>query len=187
MKGIIFTLLIGFTLVSAFNFNNGKFMVNPYRVLGIAPWSSMKEIKVRYRNLVKKYHPDKAQGTHEQFIRIHNAYEEIKQKRNEKEDSDEKRPISSLLLHTIKDIVSSQIVFVILFVISYLLYKFQSWIIKPMTYMVLSFSFFRIVLPHIFSNTIEQYMVSFIVGCFLWFQKVLFNCLCPSHSKEKNN
>ena len=38
-------------------------MVNdPYEVLGVKPGASEAEIKTAYKNLVKKYHPDKYQG-----------------------------------------------------------------------------------------------------------------------------
>ena len=37
-------------------------MNNPYEVLGVKPGASNAEIKVAYKELVKKYHPDKYQN-----------------------------------------------------------------------------------------------------------------------------
>jgi DnaJ-related protein SCJ1 len=49
-----------------------------YRVLGVSKGASEKEIKSAYRNLSKKYHPDKNPGddeAHQKFIEIGEAYE----------------------------------------------------------------------------------------------------------------
>jgi hypothetical protein len=56
---------------------------NPYRALKIAPWSTWKEIKAHYNLLAKKYHPDKYKGSNEKFLKIQNAYEKIKEKRED--------------------------------------------------------------------------------------------------------
>jgi hypothetical protein len=45
-----------------------------YEVLGLTPQATEKEIRTAYKNLAKKYHPDKG-GDTEQFILIENAYE----------------------------------------------------------------------------------------------------------------
>lgn len=56
-------------------------MNNPYEVLGIRKGASKEEIKAAYRELVKKYHPDKYQGNplyrlaEEKLREINEAYE----------------------------------------------------------------------------------------------------------------
>ena len=55
--------------------------MNPYEVLGIKPNATDAEIKTAYRNLVKKYHPDKHQDNplselaEEKLREINEAYE----------------------------------------------------------------------------------------------------------------
>ncbi|MCR4422166.1 MAG: DnaJ domain-containing protein [Exilispira sp.] len=56
---------------------------DPYEILGLSRNASMDEIKARYRELVKKYHPDKHQGNpladlaEERFKEIQQAYDDI--------------------------------------------------------------------------------------------------------------
>jgi len=56
---------------------------DPYEILGLSRNASIEEIKARYRELVKKYHPDKHQGNpladlaEERFKEIQQAYDDI--------------------------------------------------------------------------------------------------------------
>lgn len=56
---------------------------DPYEILGLPRTATMDEIKARYRELVKKYHPDKHQGNpladlaEERFKEIQQAYDDI--------------------------------------------------------------------------------------------------------------
>ncbi len=62
-------------------------MNNPYKVLGVDPSASDEEIKTAYRNLARKYHPDKyrdsdlAEMAEEKMKEVNAAYEEIQQMR----------------------------------------------------------------------------------------------------------
>lgn len=53
-------------------------MNNPYSVLGVNPNASEDEIKKAYRRLAKQYHPDRPDGNEEQFKRVNEAYDTIK-------------------------------------------------------------------------------------------------------------
>jgi molecular chaperone DnaJ len=61
---------------------------NPYEVLGIRPTSTEEEVKKAYRDLVKKYHPDKYKDNpledlaKEKMQEINEAYESIQASRN---------------------------------------------------------------------------------------------------------
>ncbi|MBM3476791.1 MAG: J domain-containing protein, partial [Armatimonadetes bacterium] len=54
---------------------DGEF--DPYRVLGIPVGSGEEAIQRRYRQLVRKHHPDVSSDSkkaHERFVRIQHAY-----------------------------------------------------------------------------------------------------------------
>ena len=65
-------------------------MNNPYTVLGVSPNASDEEIKQAYRNLARKYHPDKYRDSDladlvtEKMKEINAAYEEIQKMRAQK-------------------------------------------------------------------------------------------------------
>ena len=63
--------------------------MDPYKVLGVSPSATDDEIKTAYRNLVKKYHPDRYANApkevqdqvSEKVKQINAAYDEIKRSR----------------------------------------------------------------------------------------------------------
>ncbi len=64
-------------------------MNDPYKVLGVSPNASEEEIKKAYRDLARKYHPDKYANTDladlasEKMKEVNAAYEEIQKMRSE--------------------------------------------------------------------------------------------------------
>ena len=65
-------------------------MKDPYKVLGVEPTASDDEIKKAYRDLARKYHPDKYAGSdlaelaEEKMKEINAAYEQVQQMRSGK-------------------------------------------------------------------------------------------------------
>ena len=65
-------------------------MKDPYKVLGVSPTASDDEIKKAYRDLARKYHPDKYAGSdlaelaEEKMKEVNAAYEQIQQMRSNK-------------------------------------------------------------------------------------------------------
>ena len=63
---------------------------DPYKALGLTKDATADEIKKAYRELVKKYHPDKViaddqalkAGAEEKFKQVQKAYETIQKERN---------------------------------------------------------------------------------------------------------
>lgn len=55
-------------------------MVSPYKVLGVSPRDSLKEIKTVYRKLSRKYHPDNLEtGDSKKFQEITKAWKYIEE------------------------------------------------------------------------------------------------------------
>lgn len=51
--------------------------MNPYEVLGVRALDDKTEIKKKYRELAKKYHPDSPTGDADKFEQIQKAWEMI--------------------------------------------------------------------------------------------------------------
>ena len=62
---------------------------NAYAILGISPQATDAEVKQAYRNMAKKYHPDRVitedeaikKGAEEKFKQVQQAYEQIARQR----------------------------------------------------------------------------------------------------------
>tara|TARA_R110000823_G_scaffold266945_1_gene387005 strand:- start:3444 stop:3812 length:369 start_codon:yes stop_codon:yes gene_type:complete len=51
---------------------------NSYDILQIEPPKTQEEIRTAYRSLALEYHPDKPNGDHDKFIKITDAYHELR-------------------------------------------------------------------------------------------------------------
>ena len=185
---IIFSVI--FTLSKSFDFKKydyNNLLVNPYRVFGLPPWSSMKDIKKRYRHLIKQYHPDKThKNTSPQFELIQNAYEKIKKERKEKKENDEEREISfySLFKSTIKEILIIEIGFTLIYYISYWTYKLQKFLMKPILYIICSNVIVNNYIPHFFNDRITQFLISSLFGLG-FFIIIQFYIISPEKEKQE--
>lgn len=61
-----------------FNINDPKiFQTFESKINKLRKSSSIEELKKNYRDLAKKYHPDKPDGSHTDFIDIKNEYDKL--------------------------------------------------------------------------------------------------------------
>ena len=198
LKKILFCSLIisisSFTFSFSFNgfsdlFNYKGVVYNPYRVFGLPPWSSMKKIRKKYNELVRKYHPDKSHSdTREKFERIQQSYDLIKKKRKENEENEAEMSLSSVITETIRSLINVEMIFLAIYTMAYISYKFQMLIIVPLFYLIFSFTFIDNMFPHLFKKDIHEYIICFILGIVLYilhnrYLKNLWNKI----GKEKKN
>ena len=57
--------------------------MSPFQVLGITKYSSEDEIRIAYKRLLKKHHPDTGDGDREKLDDIRNAFTDIKKIQSE--------------------------------------------------------------------------------------------------------
>ena len=163
-----FNFYFSFSSLS-FDIKNLEYFNNPYRVLGIAPWSSMKKIRKKYTELAKKKHPDKsATGNREEFEIIQKAFDQIKKERKESEENEEDISFSYVIRNTISKVLHIEIIFAIIYSISHIIYKFQSMVYVPLFYMVLSFTIITNIFPHFFKEELIEYIACAIIGYLLY-------------------
>ena len=161
-----------------------EFVQNPYRILGLPPWTSMEKIKKKHKELVKKYHPDKSEGNREIFESIQQAFEKIKKERKETEE-DENLSFSSVVKGTISKVLNIEVLFVAAYSVSYITFKFQSLIYVPLFYMIISFTIIDNLFAHFFSEEIIEYITCVIAGWFLYTQHKKYFNKNPEEKKKK--
>ena len=174
-KVLFCTLLISVTSIS-FKFGLGYLsnykdvVYNPYRVFGLPPWTSMKKIRKKYNELVRKYHPDKShKDTRKEFELIQQSYDIIKKSRKENEENEEEMSFSTVITETIRSILGVEIIFFAIYMLAYITYKFQMLIVEPLFYLIISFTIIDNIFPHWFKEDYYQYLISFILGIGLYY------------------
>ena len=174
-KVLFCTLLISVTSIS-FKFGLGYLsnykdvVYNPYRVFGLPPWTSMKKIRKKYNELVRKYHPDKShKDTRKEFELIQQSYDIIKKSRKENEENEEEMSFSTVIAETIRSILGVEIIFFAIYMLAYITYKFQMLIVEPLFYLIISFTIIDNIFPHWFKEDYYQYLISFILGIGLYY------------------
>ncbi len=146
-------------------FKSKGLVYNPYRVFGLPPWTSMKNIKKKYNELVRKYHPDKSHtDTRELFERLQKSYDVIKKTRKENEENEEEVSLSTVITGTIKSILNVELLFLGVYVIIYGIYKFEMLIAVPLFYLILSFTLIDNLIPHWFKKDIYEHITCLVVG-----------------------
>jgi len=146
---------------------------NPYSILGVAPYYSLKEIKQIYLDLLSKNHPDNYSVNKDElkqsFEKIQKAYEEIKESRSdEDEDSDN---CAQGYLFAIKrclwSILFGSVIVLITYLIIYLSFEILSFTFRFLVILIFIFFPTEYFLAHIFENEETQYFTCILVSLFI--------------------
>ena len=195
MKSSIIALLSVITFVHSIDFNFDQINIeqytfNPFRVLGIAPWSSNSDIKKKYNELVKKLHPDrnKSENAVEQFRVLQKAYEEIKNKRGLKGDNEGSTQIKgfySFAKETLLEVLRVEGIFTLFYGVVWVFYKFNQCLLKPFIIGIVSYNFIEGMLPHVFDSKGESAGVSIFISLVFYLMRMSCKCCCAKGNGSK--
>ena len=142
---------------------------NPYRILGIAPYSSIEDVKNECKKLMKIYHPDKFKGDKDEarvkFDRIQKACKEIKDSRPDEKEGES--GINNAIYRCIKSIILSAICITIFYYFSMFLYKFSAYTLKFSILGTITFLTIEFFFAHFFESEENQYGFSFLLTILL--------------------
>ena len=136
---------------------------NPYQVLGVAPWSSIKEIKTKYSKILNKYSKDRDSDI--DINEVKEAYENL-------EEAYKKRGKDPTIYDVITTWVNSLTkyygIMATIYGCTWLFYKIQMWLSGFMFWEVVGFLVVERFFPHYFDRILSQYCCSFILGLVLY-------------------
>jgi hypothetical protein len=178
-------LCLGYTQTLSTEFDD--YLENPYRVFRLPPWSSMEEIKKKYNELVRKYHPDKNKYSGDKFIKIQKAYERLKEVRKIEKDEfeDIEDPFYSAVQETLQLTAVIALAFSMIYLFFWIGFKVYSFIWLFMLYMSITFIFVDKLIPHYFKDQTSQYTSSFLIGLILYYRPIVYGFLTCC-KKERN-
>ena len=152
---------------------------NPYVVFGVPPWTKFKDIKKKYSKIKEKM-KQKNQIHSMEFKRYKMAYEQIKKIYKDNDEKD--KTFLDVLITTIKHIFWYEfIIFAGLF-LSWAIYTFNTFA----DLLVGTFICIDNLIPHWFSNSMYQYIFSFILTLIIYFRNYLF-CGKKKNDENSNN
>jgi ABC-type sugar transport system permease subunit len=150
---------------------------NPYVVFGVPPWTKFKDIKKKYSKIKEKM-KQKNQIHSMEFKRYKMAYEQIKKIYKDNDEKD--KTFLDVLITTIKHIFWYEfIIFAGLF-LSWAIYTFNTFA----ALLVGTFICIDNLIPHWFSNSMYQYIFSFILTLIIYFRNYLF---CGKKKNDEND
>ena len=165
------------------NKNSGDddlYVSNPYTVLRIPPWTKFEDVKKRYEKIKDKAYNSNKQNS-KRFKLITKAYDEIYEtyKKNNYKDIS----FFEVLWETIKNIFIYEIAMLSILFITWFVYKFNTYA----AVLVMSFVAIDNIIPHWFGTMIAQYIFSFIVGTFLYFNDYIRAFIFGKKNEVNNN
>ncbi len=180
---------------------------NPYTVLSVSKYNSMSHIKRAYKDLAKKYHPDKNKcETEEETIKIRNlfynvqaAYKTIKAERKgakeEARGSDNPSYDGSfyLFFSMVKSTVKAIFYLILTYGIYYgisILFKCMNFLFNFFFYMCIIYSISDLFFCSFFKSRIEEYLttilLSLIISSILYYKKILAEEKAKKEKEERN-
>ena len=160
---------------------------NPYRILGLAPYSSIEDVKNECKKLMKIYHPDKFKGDKDEarvkFDRIQKACKEIKDSRPDEKEGES--GINNAIYRCIKSIILSAICITIFYYFSMFLYKFSAYTLKFSILGTITFLTIEFFFAHFFESEENQYGFSFLLTILLSSSESIKNYFYGKKSNEK--
>lgn len=169
---------------------------NPYIILGVAPYYSLKEIKEKYMELLTKNHPNNYSLDKEElklnFEKIQKAYEEIKESRIDEDE--ENNNYTQGYLFAIKkclwSILFGSVIILISYLIIYLSLEILSFTFRFLVILIFIFFPTEYFLAHIFENEESQYFTCILLSLFviiiLYLRTKYLNKISPDNHIKTN-
>ena len=180
-KLYFFLLFILFSTLSEISSaEEEEFTTNPYIIFKLSPWTKFEVIKKKYEDYKEK--AIASNRTHTQKYKLmRKAYDKIYEEYKNNNYQDE--TFSSILIKTIKNIVTYEFIVLFLLFITWFVYQFNTYA----AYLVGAFVAIDNIIPHWFGTMLTQYIVSFILGTVLYFRSYFCSFICRKKSNQKGN
>lgn len=168
---LLISLALTLSVVSCFNFN--ELYENPYRLMKIAPWSTLDQIKSHYKKEVRINHPDRG-GDSEKFIRLQRGWDlmkEVKKEDTPEEGEDPKTDterFTTYVSETISYALVGAIILWLVSVISSVVYKIYMCSWKFVMYLFVTYMFVDRLVPHYFNSDLEEGGAIFLIAFCLY-------------------
>lgn len=155
------------------------YLDNPYRELRLPPWSTMEDIKKRYNELVKKYHPDKNKdpSAKERFLKIQKAYERLKtiRKFDSPDDITEDDPHWKAFQEAVQMICIVALALLSGYFCIWITFKVYDYCWRFLLWMSVAFILVDKLIPHYFYTMNSQFVFSSIFGLILVYRSKIYN------------
>lgn len=148
-------LLILITLATLLLQPKQSLSLNPYKVLNVPSYATFSEIKERYKEYAKKYHPDKnkeaknKEEARKRFSEINEAYDNLKKMRNTSDDDVDDNHLLNLIFESI---------FIIIGILIY--YYLQTFLLRGLLWLIEFTSSFAVTVTcfyHIFDRYFDHW------------------------------
>jgi len=142
---------------------------NPYTILGVAPYYSMKDIKERYLELLSQHHPENMnvstddaydEDIRSSFEKIQKAYQEIKESRSDENEDEDISWIGYLFAFKkcLWSIFFGIVVVFAIYLIMYMAYEILNFTYRFLVTLIFVFFVTEYFFAHHFENEESQYI-----------------------------